>query len=205
MGPAVGLIDSGVGNPQSLLSAFRRVGCEVGNIHDISEIRQFTHIVLMGVGNFGYVSKNFDRKFGLAHLRDELSHLARPVLGICVGFQMLFESSEESPSSKGLGLLQGPVKRIPVGVPSPHVGWNNLEIMNPDSHILKGVDSSMNFYFTHSFVPFAKNPSLVDAIAVHGAPLAVVASMDNFVGVQFHPEKSQAAGERVLTNFLSLP
>jgi glutamine amidotransferase len=193
------LVDYGVGNIGSVLAAFRRVGAEAELTTDPETLRLSRKLVLPGVGHFGESMENLGRS-GLDEALCEAVESGAHVLGICVGFQMLFEASEEAPGVPGLGLLPGRVHRFPAGRPVPHIGWNQLE--KPKSvELLKGIEHGDYFYFLHSYFVNPGSSDVDYAQAEYGLRFCAVAGKDRVFGIQFHPEKSQALGLRVLENF----
>jgi imidazole glycerol phosphate synthase glutamine amidotransferase subunit len=156
-------------------------------------------IVLPGVGHFSAFVEGLREKRLTGSLRTAFE-AGVPILGICLGLQALFESSEEAPGEQGLGFLPGEVRALPANVKSPHIGWNQLERLQP-SKLLRGIPDDAYFYFAHSFAaPAAGTPTV--AACNHGFPFAAVVERDNLMGVQFHPEKSGDAGAALLANFV---
>jgi glutamine amidotransferase len=195
------IVDYGVGNLGSVGRAFRRLGVDSRLTSDPDDLRGSELLVLPGVGHFGESMRNL-RKRGLeAAIRAALERGAR-LLGICVGFQMLFERSEEAPGIPGLGLLPGEVKAFGSELVVPHVGWNQLEALR-DEPLLEGVAPGDYFYFLHSYYAVARDESAVWASTEYGGRFCSVGGTGPVAGIQFHPEKSQALGLRVLSNFLS--
>ena len=199
----VTIVDYGVGNLGSVGRALGRIGVEYELTHDTDAVGRSRKLVLPGVGHFGESMTNL-RERGLDRsIRDALDSGAA-ILGICVGFQMLFERSEEAPGAAGLGLLRGDVRRFASGAPVPHIGWNQLEDVREEP-LLAGVDEGDYFYFLHSYYV---EPSSIDttwATTSYGAPFCAVAGRGPVSGIQFHPEKSQKLGLRVLSNFCGAP
>ncbi|HSF14402.1 MAG TPA: imidazole glycerol phosphate synthase subunit HisH [Vicinamibacteria bacterium] len=197
---SVVLVDYGVGNLGSVRRAFARIGVENVISSDPSAVESARWLVLPGVGHFGESMKNLRGKGLERALREALSRGGR-LLGICVGFQMLFESSEEAPGVEGLGFLRGEVKRFPEGVLVPHIGWNQLESVRA-SGLLTGIAEGDFFYFLHSYYVAPRLPECVWARTDYGQTFSSVAGQGAVCGIQFHPEKSQHLGLKVLTNFL---
>ena len=195
------VVDAGVGNLDNLARALRHVGAECQVTADPETIASAGCLVLPGVGAF-----RPPRETLRGELEDALRHALDQggwLLGICVGYQLLFERGEEFGVTDGLGLLPGTVTRLPEGVPLPHIGWNRLhdERAHP---LFEGIPAGSYFYFVHSFAPLAAVADVVLALATHGAPFVAVAGRDRVYGTQFHPEKSGRAGLRLLENFLTL-
>jgi imidazole glycerol-phosphate synthase subunit HisH len=198
----IALIDYRAGNLTSVKKAFAAVGAELYVPEAPRELTEAAAVVVPGVGHFA-ATRALTSEWTDA-IRAGLT-AGKPLLGICLGMQWLFEGSAESLDYAGLGLLAGDCYRLPASVNGasvkiPHVGWNELEIRRPDS-ILTGVPSGSQVYFTHSFVA----PITADTVAVteHGSPFASVVQHGRVAGVQFHPEKSGDVGLTVLRNFLS--
>jgi glutamine amidotransferase len=190
------IIDSGGANIASLVYALRRLGCEAALARDPDVVRNAARVILPGVGAAADAMARLE-KHGLARL---VPRLTQPVLGICLGMQLLFEASEEG-NSTCLGVLPGTARRFTAaaGRPVPHMGWNQLEIRGAPS-LLRGIDSGAYTYFVHSFaVPVG--PDTV-ATCDYGGPFTAAVSRGNFHGTQFHPERSGKIGARILQNFL---
>jgi glutamine amidotransferase len=192
------IINSGGANIASLRFAFERLGCRAELSADPGTVRDATHVVLPGVGAAADAMARLDRH-GLAEV---IPSLRQPVLGICLGMQLLFDHSEEG-STNCLGAIAGSATRLSAapGQPVPHMGWNQLAIERP-SALLDQVESGEYAYFVHSYaVPVG--PTTV-ASCGYGSPFSAVAERANFFGTQFHPERSAATGARILANFMRL-
>lgn len=190
------VVDCGAGNLFSVEWALRKLGLEASVLSTGSSLRDVDAIVLPGVGNFGVASRS------LRQLRTDIVRRVEegiPLLGVCLGMQILFEASEEAPG-EGLGLLRGKVLRMPGHVKTPHMGWNTLRISR-SSEILDGVDEGDYFYFVHSYYAWPVKRDIVVAETDYGLSFASVVGEANIYGTQFHPEKSGRPGERVLRNF----
>ena len=199
MNGSIALIDYKAGNLTSVRKAFAALGATLYTPERAEELAEAHAIVVPGVGHFGAT-----KALGPDWIDAILARIGegRPLLGICLGMQWLFEGSEEAPDLRGLGLLGGRCYRLPSGgVKIPHVGWNSLDFQHEDS-IVDQVADGAQVYFTHSFVA----PVTGDTVAVttHGLPFASVVQRGQVAGVQFHPEKSGDVGLQVLRNFLSL-
>lgn len=202
----VGLIDYGAGNLRSVEKALRYLGAQVRLAKSPADLRDVTAVVLPGVGAFDDCIHALQKQELFDTVRTAI-HSGRPFLGICVGYQALFEESEEFNSrAKGLGLFQGKVVRFPSlpGLKIPQIGWNQLEITREDCPLFQGIPSGSHVYFVHSFHPAPTDPSIIAARTEYGVPFASAIWRDNVYATQFHPEKSQAVGLRLLKNFLSL-
>lgn len=194
------VLDYGVGNTASVRRAFERLGAEVELTADPERVAGGTRIVLPGVGAFSPARERL-RQTGLDRaLQVAVSRGAR-LLGLCLGYQLLFEESEEFGVAKGLGFLKGRVTPFPAGTRSPHIGWSPLEIARP-SALLASVTPGSYVYFVHSFRPQATEPADVAATCTYGDGFPAAAERRNVWGCQFHPEKSSDVGRRILRNFL---
>jgi imidazole glycerol-phosphate synthase subunit HisH len=195
----VAVVDYGVGNLRSVEKAFAAAGSRVVVSAEKSVLREAEALVLPGVGAFGACMKALCERGFDEVVRDRAS-AGTPILGVCVGMQMLFEESEEFGRTSGLGLLRGRVRRFNDELLVPHVGWNQVRQARTDA-LLNGIDDGAFFYFVHSFYCEPTDGAAVIGRTEYGAPYASVVGQGNIYGVQFHPEKSQAAGLRLLGNF----
>ncbi len=195
------LIDYGAGNVPSVERALRRLGADVETTNAPEKIAAARCLVLPGVGHFAALIHAVD-----AHaLRQPIRHAIETgaaFLGICLGLQALYASSEEAPEMPGLGILSGKVTRMPDTVKLPHMGWNTLEVLRP-SRLLQSIPPGSYFYFAHSFAAPERGVEIA-SICRHGREFAAVVEENNICAVQFHPEKSGPAGAQVLQNFLRL-
>jgi glutamine amidotransferase len=197
----IALVDYGAGNLTSVRKAFAALGADIVVPATPDAIGPSTAIVVPGVGHFGAT-----RALGPRWTDAILARVGegRPLLGICLGMQWLFEGSEEAPDCRGLGLLAGSCVRVGAAdgrVKVPHVGWNSVDVRR-ESPIADGLPAGTQMYFTHSFAPPISNDTV--AVTEHGGPFASIVQRGHIVGVQFHPEKSGDAGLTVLRNFLEL-
>lgn len=197
----VTLLDYGVGNTASVTRAFRRIGAEVELTSDPARVSAADRIVLPGVGAFAPARERLVAEGLDVALRTAVEGGAR-LLGLCLGFQLLFEESQEHGTTPGLGFLRGRVAPFGAGVRTPHVGWNALSVERPGG-LFTGVPSGTYFYFVHSFRPEGCDPEDVAASVDYGGPFAAAVQRGNVWGCQFHPEKSSEAGRTLLANFLS--
>jgi len=197
---SVGVVDYGSGNLRSVSKALEAVGASVVLVTKAAQLQLLDAIVVPGVGAFGDCARNL-RRSGLWEPLAEWLQAGRPYLGICLGYQLLFESSEESPGCKGLGILPGRVVRFAGnGLKIPHIGWNTLfEARGP---IYRGLPASPYFYFVHSYFPVPAGDCLVSARCEYGGTFAASVSSGSLHATQFHPEKSQSAGLALWENVL---
>jgi imidazole glycerol phosphate synthase glutamine amidotransferase subunit len=205
--PRVTVLDYGAGNLRSVVKAFEHEGAGVRLTSDPDVAREADRLVLPGQGHFGQCIGRLEES-GLANAVREVVAAGRPFLGICVGMQLLFEGSEEAPGAQGLGLLAGRVQRLPTALPLPHVGWNSVEFTAAGraAPLLSGVagPEPRYFYHVHSFgVLGAAEPETL-GWCTYDARFATLVGKENVWGIQFHPEKSQEDGLRILRNFARL-
>ena len=205
----IAVIDYGVGNLYSVEKALKFVGGEVKVTSSAADLKDADKLVLPGVGAFGDCMKNL-KATGLIPTILEQVLIHKPLLGICVGLQILFEKSEESPNVKGLGIFKGEIKKIRAGnLKIPHMGWNSIEIGRKDnlikfgaSKLLKGLEGKNYFYFVHSYHAAPSNADIVTATADYGEKVTAAVELGNIFATQFHPEKSGDVGLKVLKNFV---
>ncbi len=201
--PLLAILDYGMGNLRSVEKAIEHVGGRVYVGADHERIRAADGLILPGVGAFPEAMLRIGER-GLGELIAERLAAGTPLLGICLGMQLLFESSSENGGADGLGLLPGTVAPLPAGdLKVPNIGWCPVRIER-ESPIVAGIAEGEPFYFVHSLVPHAAEASDVVATAEHGERFAAIVARDRVFGAQFHPEKSSAAGLRMLRNFVSL-
>ena len=195
----VAIIDYGVGNLRSVEKAFAATGCEAVVSHDEKVLRAAERLVLPGVGAFGACMKALSER-GFDELVRERVAAGTPLLGVCVGMQLLFETSDEFGATPGLGLLRGRVRRFSDELVVPHVGWN--QIAQTRTHpVFAHVADQSYFYFVHSYYCEPVDENVIAGETEYGVTYASVVARDNICGVQFHPEKSQHAGLQLLHNF----
>jgi glutamine amidotransferase len=195
----IAIVDYGAGNLTSVKKALDHMGYECAITSDPSQVARTEKIVLPGVGHFA--STEALSRSGLRDAITDAIVRGVPFLGICVGMQWMFERSQESPETPGLGLFRGECERFPASVKSPHVGWNDLQI-DSSSRLFRGVQPSSFVYFTHSFrAPVAETTV---ACCEYGGRFSAAIERDHLFGVQFHPEKSGDAGLKMLSNFCVL-
>jgi glutamine amidotransferase len=201
--PKIGLVDYGSGNLRSVQRALEHEGAVVVHVTRESEASGCAALVVPGVGSFGDCAKQL-RDAGLWDFLKDWLAADRPYLGICLGYQLLFESSEESPDVEGFGALKGKVVHFPKdgGLKIPHMGWNQLHLAKPGDRLLQGLGENPDFYFVHSYYPVPEDSSAVTSTCGYGVEFAASVTRGNLSAVQFHPEKSQALGLAMLRNFL---
>jgi glutamine amidotransferase len=203
----VHLLPTGSGNLRSLVGALEEIGHSAANFEDEFDFNKVNKVIIPGVGSFAAAMRHLQAN-GLEQRIKDYVESGRQVLGICLGMQILAERGMEHGEQAGIGLISGtvmPFRGTVIGEFSEtHVGFNNLEIVNPRSSLLKGVSSLDDFYFTHSFYLSPTKNDDVAAFAQNGVPIAAVVDRDGQVfGTQFHPEKSQSQGLRILKNFVA--
>jgi imidazole glycerol-phosphate synthase subunit HisH len=203
-GVMIALVDYGMGNLRSVEKALTRVGADVRIASDRESVLAADALVLPGVGAFGDCMANLE-KIGLVEAIREFVATKRPFLGICLGFQALFESSEEAPGVNGFALFPGTVPRFAVdSLKVPHMGWNGLRVKRDDCPLLKGVADNSYVYFVHSYYCKPKDSSVVCGTTDYGGEFCSMLWAENVFATQFHPEKSQAVGLKMLENFVRL-
>ncbi|HSB07924.1 MAG TPA: imidazole glycerol phosphate synthase subunit HisH [Blastocatellia bacterium] len=199
----IAIINYGVGNLRSVEKAFEAVGHPAVVTGDASTIRDADHLVLPGVGAFGECARRL-RESGLNQLVLEGARQNKPLLGLCVGLQLMFEEGREFGLCKGLGLLPGRVVRFPDSGPHvPQIGWNQIENVRPHP-LVEGLFNGTYFYFVHSYHVETEDRGIVIAETDYGIRYPSICGRGSICGVQFHPEKSQAAGLRLLANFAAM-
>jgi glutamine amidotransferase len=200
----IAIIDYQMGNLRSVQKGFERVGFAAEITSDPHRLAAAEKVVLPGVGAFGDAMAEL-RARGLVEPIRELIAAGKPFLGICLGLQLLFDVGYEGGEHAGLGVLRGKVVRfeLPVGFKVPHMGWNQGRIVRP-APVLDGLEDGTHFYFVHSYYVVPEDPSLVAIETTYGHPFCAMIWRDNLFATQFHPEKSQADGLRLLRNFAKL-
>jgi glutamine amidotransferase len=199
--PRVTLVDTGVGNTASVTRAFLRLGADVDFTADLDRVANATRLVLPGVAAFAPAMGRLLETGLEAAIHAAVNRGGRH-LGLCLGFQLLFEESLEHGRHKGLGFVGGRVAPFPAGTRSPHVGWNQLSPAREDG-LLKGVEDGSYVYFVHSFRPEGVAPADVAASCDYGGGFPAIVQKANVWGCQFHPEKSSETGRLILSNFLA--
>ena len=194
------VIDYNVGNVKSVCNAFRHIGCEAELSSDCKKIEAASGLILPGVAAFGFAVNALGK---LGSFIKDLALGGKPLLGICVGFQMLFDQSSEFGTHKGLGLVSGSVIDIPPGRVIPHMGWNKV-VLPKDMALFAGLETQKHFYFAHSFYADVTDGSAKVAYTDYGFNLPASIQKGNIYGTQFHPEKSSNQGLQVLRNFAKI-
>ena len=197
----IAVLDYGIGNLRSAEKALQSLGADANLVGDPDEASGASAVVLPGVGNFGRCIEAL-RATGLDRVALDAVTSGKPFLGICVGLQMLYDGSEESPDVEGLGLIAGVVERLPEGVKRPQMQWNQLDLTRPDHPLVSGLGEHPWVYFVHSYAP----PPTDDVVATcdYGGPVVAAVAKGNLWATQFHPEKSSTVGLQLLRNFVSV-
>mgnify|MGYP002798621146 FL=1 len=200
----IAIIDYDAGNIKSVEKAMRYLGQDVEITRDRERILAADKVILPGVGAFGDAMEKI-RQYGLEEVIRQVVDRGTPFLGICLGLQLLFEESEESPGAMGLGILKGKIRRIPggEGLKIPHMGWNTLELSG-DGRLFRGVPEEPFVYFVHSYYLEAQEEEIVKAVTWYGAKIHASVEKENVFACQFHPEKSSSTGLLMLKNFVEL-
>ena len=200
----IAIIDYGAGNIQSVRKALWHIGCDCFVTRDREQILKAEAAVLPGVGSFGDTVDSLNR-FGIKETAVDFIKSGKPFLGICLGLQLLFPESEESPGAEGLGIFDGAITKIPAGegLKIPHMGWNSLDITK-DGRLFRGIEGNPYVYFVHSFFLNAADKSIVAAQTEYGVTIDAAVEQGNVFATQFHPEKSGDVGLRILKNFADI-
>jgi imidazole glycerol-phosphate synthase subunit HisH len=198
--PPVAVLDYGVGNLHSAAKALDRAGAEVRVVPTVAEAGGAAGLVVPGVGAYGACLNGLASAGGAAAVAAWLQE-GRPLLGICVGMQLLFEASEEGPVSDGVGVVPGKIRRLTGDVKIPHIGWDEVAVRQ-GSRLFAGLGDGTRFYFVHSYAP-EPDGDAVAAVCDYGGRFAAAVEHGNLFGTQFHPEKSGAAGLALLANFVA--
>ena len=201
----VGIVNYGIGNLASVQNAFSKIGAESVITQEAQNLKTFDRLVLPGVGAFGDAMEHL-KQSGMQEAVLEFAKSGKPLLGICLGMQLLFQKSYEFGEHLGLGLLQGEImqfqkENLKSSQKIPHMGWNCVE-KRQDSPLLEGLESSFYLYLVHSY--YAKNLENAVGVSEYGVKFASIVQKDNIFGIQPHPEKSHNAGLRILQNFINL-
>jgi imidazole glycerol-phosphate synthase subunit HisH len=197
----IAVVDYGMGNRRSVEKALEHLGVQASLSSDPQELGSAAGLVVPGVGAFPRAMDNL-RELGLDRMLRERVAAGTPVLGICLGMQLAFEHSTERGGTAGLGIISGEVRALRAGsLKLPHIGWNEVRFTRPQSPLLADLPQACAFYHVHSFVPVPAEAEDVLGVADYGESFATAVAKGSFYGVQFHPEKSSAAGLRMLANF----
>jgi imidazole glycerol-phosphate synthase subunit HisH len=196
----IAIFDYGAGNLRSVENTLEEIGCRYSLVRDAAGLRRASKIILPGVGHYGQMMRALD-EMKVREAFIERIRAGVPFLGICLGLQALFETSEEAPEARGLGIFAGAVRRFPAGARVPHMGWNELDA-RPESRLVRNLDARPFVYFAHSFyVPEHEHAA---ATCTYEVRYTAVLEAGNVFGVQFHPEKSGPVGLRIVRNFLEI-
>ena len=200
----IGIVDYGMGNLRSVQKALEKVGAETRICTEPTELAEVQKLVLPGVGAFRDAIRELHEKRFVEPILDHIQ-ADKPFLGICLGLQMLFDVSDEDGRWEGLGVIPGKVVRFEdqAGLKIPHMGWNRLEIVG-QPRLLEGLPSDAHFYFVHSYYVVPEEESVIAACTEHGTRFVSAISRGNLFATQFHPEKSQRVGLKLLANFAAL-
>ena len=200
----IAIIDYDAGNIKSVEKALQKLGAEVVITKDAQEIMRADKVILPGVGAFGDAMSNL-KKYGLDKVIYQVVEQGTPFLGICLGLQLLFERSDETPGVEGLGILKGEILRIPDkdDLKIPHMGWNSLHLQN-QGRLFQGISEQAYVYFVHSYYLKAADENIVKAITDYSVNIHASVEKDNVFACQFHPEKSSDVGLQILKNFVEL-
>jgi glutamine amidotransferase len=197
----IAVVDYGMGNRRSVEKALEHIGARASVSSDPAQLRAAAGLVVPGVGAFPRAMNNL-RERGLDELLRELVAAGTPVLGVCLGMQLAFDSSTEQGGVAGLGIIAGEVRALEVGrLKLPHIGWNEVRFSNPRSPLVADLPDKCAFYHVHSFAPVPAHEQDILGTAEYGSQFVSAVEHGSFYGVQFHPEKSSAAGLRLLANF----
>ena len=202
----VTLIDYGAGNLRSVANALGGLGVQPAIATAPENLADTTHLVLPGVGSFGDCMAQLASRGLVTAIRDWVA-AGKPFLGICLGYQILFDTSEETPGVAGLGIIPGTVRRFQQtpGLKIPHIGWNSATLRHPDHPVWAGLGAEPYFYYVHSYFPVPDAPAIIAAETTYGDDtFAAAIELPNLFACQFHPEKSQDAGLRLIRNFLGI-
>ena len=199
----IGVIDYGAGNLRSVCNSLKKLSVDCHVVKSPSDLNKIETMIFPGVGSFGDSSEQLKKQSLFEPIREWII-TDRPFLGICIGFQMLFDSSEESPGSEGLGIIPGKVIKFSEqkNLKVPHMGWNEVQIKNLDDPVWQKIDDLTHFYFVHSYFPKPDNPEVSSSTTGYGVDFTSSIRFGNIFGTQFHPEKSQKSGLRLIENFL---
>ncbi|HBR94198.1 MAG TPA: imidazole glycerol phosphate synthase subunit HisH [Opitutae bacterium] len=201
---AIGIINYGMGNIASIKNAFEALGADTFLVETPEMLKDAERIILPGVGAFSAAMQHLNEEKWIPAIQHAVYEQKRPLLGICLGMQLLLTSGDEGGTCAGLGLIDGEVKHLQLSDPAlriPHMGWNEVDY-TAESPLFKGIPDQSDFYFVHSYAAVTKSDDDVIARTQYGGDFVVAIARDHVFGVQFHPEKSSTAGRKLLQNFL---
>lgn len=199
----VAIIDYGMGNLRSVQKALEKVGAQTVITHTPMEIAKADKVVLPGVGAMAPAMARL-HELGLTDVIRRIIREGKPFLGICLGLQLLFDRSSEGGFSQGLGIIKGSVERFPHGNKVPHMGWNQLKVQTAGKGLCAGLNDGDNVYFCHSYYVKPQDMSIAATTTTYGIEYVSAVAINKLWGVQFHPEKSQSVGLKILSNFTQL-
>lgn len=199
------VVDYGMSNLRSVAKALENLGASVLVSGDPKDLEKADKVVLPGVGAFGDAARELEKRALKEPLKDYVRS-GRPFLGVCLGLQLLFQSSDESPKAEGLGILPGRVVRFSdqLSLKVPHMGWNQIRVTKTGCQLVEGMPDGSFFYFVHSYYVKPDKADVTLAVCDYGGDFTAMVWRENLYGTQFHPEKSQEAGLKLLANFLRL-
>jgi glutamine amidotransferase len=201
----IGIVDYDIGNLRSVQKAVQHVGGDAVFVRTPEEIAKADSLILPGVGAFGDCVRSL-AKSGMWDAVATWARSEKPFFAICVGYQMLFDASEEAPGEKGLGIFAGQVRKFSEkhGLKIPQIGWNTVKVMQPNAPLLAGISEDDYVYFVHSYYVAPADPTIIALESTYGDTFAAAVARGNLLATQFHPEKSQRAGLQMLKNFVAL-
>ena len=202
----VGIINYGIGNVSAFKYAFKKLNCEAYIVDKPEQISDSTHLILPGVGSFDYAMDLIHKSGLISSISEGVLIKKKPILGVCVGMQIIFEKSEEG-EKEGFGWIKGKVKKFKFSnaekIKIPHMGWNTIKNIESENKLCKELNGH-EFYFLHSYYCVPENKDLIISTTEYGAEICAVVQQNNISGCQFHPEKSHDSGLKVLSNFLEI-
>ena len=202
----VGIINYGIGNVSAFKYAFKKLNCEAYIVDKPEQISDSTHLILPGVGSFDYAMDLIHKSGLISSISEGVLIKKKPILGVCVGMQIIFEKSEEG-EKEGFGWIKGKVKKFKFSnaekIKIPHMGWNTIKNIESENKLCKKLNGH-EFYFLHSYYCVPENKDLIISTTEYGAEICAVVQQNNILGCQFHPEKSHDSGLKVLSNFLEI-
>ena len=203
MKPCIGIVDYGMGNLRSVQKAFEHLNCKTKIIKNKADFSGISHLVVPGVGAFKMAMETLIKRDLISPICNAIK-TRMPFLGICLGFQILFSESTEFGLTRGMDILKGKVTKFPDSIKIPHMGWNTINICNFSSPLLYGIPNKTYMYFDHSYYVIPNNPEISLTKTDYGIHFTSAIASDNIYGTQFHPEKSQKYGLKLLWNFSQL-